>query len=362
MSAAAADSPAPKFCLAVLNPGGRDPFVNYAHGPGNPEDGGHPPVNYHAYAACTRGAFFDSPRELLAQRDRFDAVLVLIRSRVWVSLEAIQELKNAAPELMVLAAWKEAGPYQIADQLHSAKALQAYQDLLSLADGILSPTAALPPRWGWLSAEEFEQKTRFIPTPYPLEFAEWDLSRPVEKREGIMLGTRQFFVPTRNHLQALSRAAVLAEELAVPVTVINSDKRKGRVLLRQLELSFPESRLRVQGPLSYDRYLRLMAKHRLVYQLDRSYVPGQVAGDAALCRILCAGGNSALEGVIFPDLADDGTGSLAAIDDRIANLLSDEAAYQAAVAESIDRAQQQASYGVVASQLADFVAELREQR
>ncbi|MCB1232682.1 MAG: hypothetical protein KDN19_20730, partial [Verrucomicrobiae bacterium] len=252
-----AESIAP-ICLAVLNPGGRDPFVDYTHGPGKPGASGHPPVNYHAYAAATRGAFFDSAAEVIDQRKRFDAVLVLIRSRVWLSLQAIEELKKAAPNLVVLAGWKEAGPYQIADQLQSARALQAYQDLLSLADGIVSPTAALPPRWGWLSAETFEKKTRFIPTPYPLEFPEWDFSRPVDGREGIMLGTRQFFVPTRNHLQALSRGAVLAEELAVPVTVINGDKRKGRVLLRQLEMSFPESRLKVHGPLSYDRYLRLM--------------------------------------------------------------------------------------------------------
>ncbi len=354
--------PVAPICLAVLNPGGRDPFQDYANGPGRPGDPGHPPINFHAYAACTRGAFFDSTRSLLEQADRFDAVLVLIRSRVWTSLQAIEDLKKAAPNLVVLAGWKEAGPYQIADQLRSPRALQCYQDLLSLADGILSPTAALPPRWGWLRAEDFERKTRFLPTPYPLEFSDWDFSRPVEKRSGIMLGTRQFFVPTRNHLQALSRAAVLAEELAVPVTVINGDKRKGRVLLRQLELSFPESRLKVHGPLDYQGYLRLMSRHRLVYQLDRSYVPGQVAGDAALCRTLCAGGNSALEGVLFPDLADDGTGSLAAIDERIGALLGSKSTYEKAVAESAKRASDLASYTVVAEQLAEFVGELRELR
>ncbi len=351
-----AETAAP-ICLAVLNPGGHDPLIDYADGPGRPDDGGHPPVNYHAYAACTRGVFSDSTRAVLAQRERFDAVIVLIRARVSVSLRAMQELKKAG--FTVLAAWKEAGPYQIADQLRSSRSLAAYQDILTLADGVISPTAVPPPRWGWLRVEEFERKTRFIPTPYPVEFPEWNFSRPDSERAGIMVGTRQFFVPTRNHLQTLSRVAVMAEELAVPVTVINGDKRKGRVLLRQLELSFPESRLRVHGPLGYERYLRLMAKHRLVYQLDRSYVPGQVAGDAALCRTLCAGGNSALEGVIFPDLADDGSGALAAIDERIATLMTDERAYGNAVEDANRRAAEMASYGVVARQLSVFVAELK---
>ncbi|MCB1062428.1 MAG: hypothetical protein KDN20_05850 [Verrucomicrobiae bacterium] len=351
--------PSAPICLAVLNPGGRDPSIDYAHGPRKPGKDPHPPINYHAYAAATKGGFFDRASAILEQQDRFDAVLVLIRSRVNVSLEAIRKLKDAG--VPVLAAWKESGPYQIADQLRSTRSLEAYQDILTLADGILSPTAVLPPRWGWLSAAEFERKTRFIPTPYPLEFPEWDFGKPLEKREGIMVGTRQFFVPTRNHLHTLSRVAVLSEELEMPITVINGDKRSGRRLLRQLESSFPESRLHVVNqPLSYDRYLTKIASHRLVFQLDRSYVPGQVAGDAALCRTLCAGGNSALEGLIFPDLADDGSGSLEAVDDRLRILMEDAVAYEKAVNESIRRARDFACYGVVAGQLATFLKDLKE--
>ena len=163
-------SPAP-ICLAVLNPGGRDPHLDYAGGPGKPTDPGHPPVNYHAYAAATGGAFFDRTEAVLKERDRFDAVLVLIRNRVPVSLAAIRELKDAG--MTVLAAWKEAGPYQISDQLKSARSLSAYQDILMQTDGFVSPTAVPPPRWGWLTAEEYARKTRFIPTPYPVEFPDW---------------------------------------------------------------------------------------------------------------------------------------------------------------------------------------------
>jgi hypothetical protein len=98
----------------------------------------------------------------------------------------------------------------------------------------------------------------------------------------------------------------------------------------------------------------------LIFQLDRSYVPGQVAGDAALCRTLCAGGNSALEGLIFPDLADDGSGSLEAVDDRLRILMQDAMAYESAVNESIRRAREFASYGVVAGQLAAFLSHLKD--
>lgn len=351
------DSSAP-ICLAVLNPGGRDPEVDYADGPGEPSDGGHPPVNYHAFAAATRGGFFDRANAVREQARRFDAVVVLIRKRVGLSLEAVRQLKETGSP--VLVAWKEAGPFQIADQLKSAAALEAYRELLEIADGMISPTTVLPPRWGKLASPEGAGLTRFVPTPYPIEFPAWDFGRPTGERDrGILVGTRQFFAPTRNHLPALSRLASLSKELDIPVTVINGDKKKGRRLLEALAPTFSADRLTiVDRPLHYPAYLELMARHRLVFQLDRSAVPGQVAGDAALCRTLCVGGNSALEGVIYPDLSDDGGDDATAVDERVRRLVLEDDLYEAAVQEAGDRAAGLASYAVVASRLASFVAQL----
>ncbi|MCB1086618.1 MAG: hypothetical protein KDM63_06205, partial [Verrucomicrobiae bacterium] len=147
----------------------------------------------------------------------------------------------------------------------------------------------------------------------------------------------------------------------LPVTVINGDKRKGAALLKQWETSFPESRLRViDRPLSYPEYLRLMASHRLVFQLDRSHVPGQVAGDAGLCRILCAGGNSALERLIDPDLADDGTESSLRIEEKLEIVLTNEEAYREAVASASHRAKDRAGFLSVAEVIGRFIRELQE--
>src|SRR3989442_2896373 len=44
------------FRLSVLNPGGRD-LEQYFDEPVGPTDIGHPPINLHAFAACTRGSF-----------------------------------------------------------------------------------------------------------------------------------------------------------------------------------------------------------------------------------------------------------------------------------------------------------------
>src|SRR5690606_7711019 len=124
----------------------------------------------------------------------------------------------------------------------------------------------------------------FIPTPYPVEDSRWDFSLPAESRKGIFLGTREWSVPSRNHLAALLTIRPLAEAMQEPVTVFNQDGWRGRRLLE--ELQYPEKLLRViEGKLPYPQYLRLMARHKLVFQLDASAVPGQVAGDALLCRI-----------------------------------------------------------------------------
>ena len=73
------------------------------------------------------------------------------------------------------------------------------------------------------------------------------------------------------------------------------------------EMKFPEGKLRVIDKRKpYADYLREVAKHKIVLQLDRSRVPGQVAGDALLCRTICVGGDGAIERIAFPAFCGDG--------------------------------------------------------
>jgi hypothetical protein len=271
--------------LAVLNPGGRDPDQSFSDGPGQPNETAHPPVNYHAYAACTRGAFYRSPS--LAARHR--SVLLLLRGDLSATQRAFQILK--AHGCFVAISFKESGTQQVVRQLSKPKRFQRFREIASQADLCLSSTPDLLPLFASVS-----KRTVNVPTPYPFEFASWDFSRPVTERRGVFIGTREFDVPARNHLLALAAARTFS----VPITVINPDGKSG---LRQLQtLKFPEDQLVVTTPLPYQNYLRLMAKHRLVLQFDQSSVPGQVAGDSLLCRIPTVGGNGAIERVAFPEL------------------------------------------------------------
>ena len=301
--------------LAVLNPNGRDPDQSFAEGPGQPADGLHPPVNYHGYAACTRGGFYRDTGRAAGHR----SVLLLLRGDFSEAGKAFETLK--AHGCFIAVSFKESGTYQVTKQLSRPRRFRLFREITAAADLCLSSTPDLVPLYASVS-----KRVAFVPTPYPIDVPEWDFSKPVNERKGIFIGTREFDVPTRNHLLALATARTLS----FPVTVVNSDGRSG--LRRLAMLKFPEDQLTVAKPLPFQGYLRLMASHRLVLQFDQSAVPGQVAGDSLLCGIPTVGGNGAIERVAFPDLNGHGR-NFEELRKLARRLLEDDTFYAQRIAE-----------------------------
>src|SRR6266568_3270110 len=110
---------AENFRLTVLNPGGRDQEQQFHKLPG-PGEGAHPPINFHAFAACTRGAFHFSPRRAIAEDT---PVLLLLRSDFRASERALSDLKKQGRTVAV--SLKETGLHQIAQQLRDGAKLSA---------------------------------------------------------------------------------------------------------------------------------------------------------------------------------------------------------------------------------------------
>jgi hypothetical protein len=315
--------------LAVLNPGGRDPEQRFPDGAGAPDAHVHPPVNYHAYAACTRGRFFDDARAIPQE---MRAVLLLLRKDLKASLAALKTLRSQGKVIAV--SWKESGMHQVAQQLDDASNIAMFREICSLADGVLSSTQELVPIYRAAGAKVAE----FIPTPYPVDDARWDFSRPLSERRGIFIGTREWDVPSRNHAAALLRACALR----VPVTVFNVAGGRGR---KKLEAVGCADLRVIEGRLPYPDYLREMAKCRVVFQLDSSAVPGQVAGDALLCRMPCIGGNGAVDRTAFAE-------------DDLEALLRDDATWRSAVDASQRRAAELLGFAAGARRLRAFFASL----
>ena len=142
----------------------------------------------------------------------------------------------------------------------------------------------------------------------------------------------------------------ISEESGTPVTVYNFDGRKGARLLS--EIGFDKLRV-LDRKLAYPNYLREIARHKIVLQLDTSFVPGQVAGDALLCRVPCVGGNGAIERLAFPELCGFAR-SIDEIGKTSSRLLNEPEFYQAAVTRMVPEASKRLSFEVVAKQLADY--------
>ena len=316
-----------------------------------PGEGAHPPVNFHGFAACTQGAFHDNPRRAVAEDT---PVLLLLRGDFRASERALADLKKHGRTVVV--SLKETGLHQIAQQLCDRSRLSRFMKIVAQADGCIATTP---------EAAEIYQSVRwrlrrvaFIPTPYPVDDQRWNFCRPPDQQSGIFVGTREWDVPSRNHLAALLVARELCDATGEPVTVVNLDGHKGRSLLA--ELKFPEGKLHmIEKWKSYPDYLRDMARHKIVFQLDRSHVPGQVAGDALLCRLPCVGGDGAIERIAFSRTCGEGR-TITEIASMALDLLKNADLRGAIVGESEQRALEQISFQAVRSQLAKFFAQFAQ--
>jgi hypothetical protein len=335
-----------EFRLSVLNPGGLDPEQDFAHD----ESGAHAPVNFHAYAAATRGSFL---RETARAVVLGDPVLLLLRGNFRAAEEALLTLKEA--DIPVAVSLKETGLHQIAVQLGDPARLRSFQRIVQAADGCIGPTPEATELYR--SVQTDVGSVAFVATPYPTHDARWNFSIPVEERRGLLIGTHEWDVPSRNHAAALFAARRISDATGEPVSIFNEDRRKGRRLIE--EIGLPADRIEIIDWIkSYPEYLRTVARHKITFQLDTSFVPGQVAGDALLCRLPCIGGNGAIDRTAFPEICGTNRSIGQLVEFAIA-LLRDEALSGAAVDKSQERAAEYLSFGGAATRLRDFFAKIQ---
>jgi hypothetical protein len=338
------------FRLTVLNPAGRDPEQHFQE-TASPDGQEHPPINFHGYAACTRGVFHYDTRRAIAEAT---PVLLLLRRDFRNSERALSELKKHGRTVAV--SLKETGLHQIAQQLCDREKLSRFMKILAQADGCIATTPEAAEIYQRARCKYGPATVAFIPTPYPLEDRQWNFSVSPNDQSGIFIGTREWDVPSRNHFAALLVARQLCETTGEPVTVVNLDGYKARRLL--WELKFPEGKFHIiEEKKPFPDYLREVARHKIVLQLDRSRVPGQVAGDALLCRTICVGGDGAIERIAFPKTCGVGR-EIGEIGSIALELLKNAESHAAMVADSQKRALKRLSFQAVHSQLAEFFARL----
>src|SRR4029453_13065302 len=126
--------------VAVLNPRGNDPDQSFPDFAGAPDERLHPPVNFHAFAACTGSGFY---RDADSIPSDVRAVIVLLThdlSRANLALTRLRREKK-----IEVLAWKEAGAHQVWKQLPTPRALARFRDLCERSDGAIATTPDLVP-------------------------------------------------------------------------------------------------------------------------------------------------------------------------------------------------------------------------
>ncbi|HEX4639306.1 MAG TPA: hypothetical protein VH170_07460 [Chthoniobacterales bacterium] len=340
------------FRLCVLNPGGRD-LEQYFDEPAGPDAPVHPPINLHAFAACTGGSFHRATKNALEEKR---PILLVLRGNFRATERALSEIKNA--DRLVAVTLKETGLHQIAGQLCDPKKLARFMRVVAEADGCIATTPEAAGIFRRVRADRDPSSVGFVPTPYPLEDRQWDFAVPPGEQRGIFVGTREWNVPSRNHFAALLLAREICVASGEPVTVFNLDGRKGEKLLA--ELKFPAGKLRVHEKREpYADYLRELARHKIVLQLDRSRVPGQVAGDALLARTICVGGDGTIDRLAFGNYSGEGRTS-AQIKTIALELIKNTAERAKAIVETQWRAAERMSFSAVRKQLAYFFNRLAD--
>jgi hypothetical protein len=341
---------AAEFRLTVLNPGGRDPEQSF-RAPVEPDSVLHPPVNFHGFAACTQGFFHRDAGRAIAEGL---PVLLLLRGDFASSERALTELRKNGCKVAI--SLKETGLHQIAQQLSQPRRLERFIRIVEQADGCIATTPEAAEIYSRVRLKRDPTTVAFIPTPYPMEDRQWDMSIQPDDQTGIFIGTREWDVPSRNHFAALLMARQLCQATGEAVTVVNLDGWRGKKLLDGLK--FPAGKLHmIEKEKPYADYVREVARHKFVLQLDRSRVPGQVAGDALLARTLCIGGDGTVERIIFSKTNGEGR-SIHDLTKLAGSLLTDTSARATLIIEAQWRALERLSFQAIRLQLATFFARL----
>jgi hypothetical protein len=335
-----ASADAENFRLAVLNPRGSDHEQHFGENRSATANE-HAPVNFHAYAACTHGAVFRETKRTIATEW---PVMLLLRGDFRASERALAELKKSKRKTVV--ALKETGAHQIAQQLSDPARFARFLKIVREANGGIASTPEAADFFRLFRDNGIE----FVPTPYPIEDENWNWA--MENRSGIFVGTREFAVPSRNHLAALLAVKRLSDAAKEPVTVFNFDRRRGAKLIS--EMGFRKIRVH-EKRMSYRAYLGEVARHKIVFQLDRSHVPGQVAGDALLCRSVCVGGDGAIERIAFPETCGEKR-SDAELIEIAGRLLTNEEKRRVVAERATKLAKEKLSFRVGRETLAHFFA------
>lgn len=269
-------------------------------------------ISWHSLATAFSSEFFVYKKQGWEGCLKYDNVLVLVREDLAHVEPLIKKLKLMGKKVGV--GFHENGEnfFQFCQDLNY---YLKFQDLCDKADYYWNINDTM---------EDFLQNSLSLHTKlftmhhaYPTNWAQ-QFVVPFEKRKDVIIGSRTLgqFVK-RNTLNALGVANSFACVENVYVTYLNCDNVENSVL----QDFFDKARLSriklVKGPLEYHEWLKLIAKHKMLFHIDHSDTLGQVIGDSMMLGVRPGGGTTSFERNL--GLSCEGSSPICAFDDLVKN-------------------------------------------
>lgn len=247
--------------------------------------------SWHSIPAALETEFFVYNKPGWQGVFKYDGVIVLVNRDLQAVFPLIKQLKAAKKKVLVGFHESADDFFQQASPHHNQDHnwMRNFLNLTNEVDGVYNIMISYDNWFEWLL------KKPILSCGHAAPFTEWNhgFTVPYEEREGIMVGTRTFNQRLRrNTLQALGIALKVAEKENTFVTWVCEESWCSKADLNRM-FGLPIENLNfVKGPLSYEDWLKTIAKHKVLFHYDYSCTLGQLVLDAALVDVMCVGGNS----------------------------------------------------------------------
>ncbi len=239
-------------------------------------------VSWHSIPAAFQTEFFVYNRPKWQEILKYDHIMVMIKDDLPNLVPLITKLKKM--NKIVGLGFHENGNY-FSNSAQNLNWLMQFKQLVDMGDYFWNLNVCLEDFFKqFLDVHVFSS---WHGVPY-----EWDhgLTVPREDRKGIMIGTRTLSQHLRrNTLYAIGIADRVAQELDTHVTYFSEDSIDvGDLWGIFQQCGFKHVSL-INGPTSYEEWLKVIAPHKILFHLDASETLGQVVLDAALLDISSVG-------------------------------------------------------------------------
>lgn len=242
-------------------------------------------VSWHSLSVAHETEFFVYKKQGWEGCLKYDSVLVLVRDDINHVEPLIKKLKLMKKKVSLGFHENASHFLQLSQDLNW---LGTFKKLLDSVDYYWNANNSLTSLFSELSKTKVLTTSHAVPHDFCNKF-----KVKTENRKGIIVGTRTFsqWIP-RNTLVSLASASYLSKKYGEPVTYVSGDNIPRDHLQAHLkDLGFCNINV-IEGGMSYEDWLKTIAKHKCLIHADCSETLGQVVADSCSVGVPAYGGSS----------------------------------------------------------------------